>query len=568
MKKLVKIIAPFLLVSCSFFKSSKDIDLIPYAQNDKYGYFDLEGKIAINPQFGYATAFREDIALVKTSGDKGKWGYIDKTGKIIINATYKDATVFQGGLAWVIIENGAPSAIDKNGQIKFTLKEAENVRLFSEDLAAFSKVDSTNTIWGFVDKSGKQVINPQFKEVGSFHDGKCAVQNKDGKWGYIDKFGKININYQFDSAEKFVDGKAVVKLDDKTGVIDEDGKYIINPQFKNAYADGNNYLIDQDDKWGWCDDKGKFVINPQFDDALFFGDSKLACIKSSDKWGYIDNEGKIMINPQFDLAFPFMNNMAIVKSGDKFGLIDKEGKYKVNPQFDSIGDDVIYYLYDSSIKGSITSDYLDTDKILKVINVDQPENLSFNDSFQTILTKIGKSGSDFMAYSDVHSIYENVLINNEASYSFGVMGRLKAMHPYTYEYYVTSEKPTGFLYAISLSGKAIGKTESVQKAFEKKLIGYNLMKKGYVDGAYTSVYKSDKNIIITTSNNLSTSLFYILNKDFDLSDYLNKIAENHNTSNNNYSSIESDVVEEAVVEEAIEEAAPAIEVETPDYDYN
>ena len=30
---------------------------------------------------------------------------------------------------------------------------------------------------------------------------------------------------------------------------------------------------------------------------LFFGDSKLACIKSSDKWGYIDNEGKIMINP-------------------------------------------------------------------------------------------------------------------------------------------------------------------------------------------------------------------------------------------------------------------------------
>ena len=74
------IIAPFLLVGCSFFTSSKDIELIPYAQKDKYGYFNLEGKIVINPQFAFATAFREDLALVKTTGEKGKWGYIDESG--------------------------------------------------------------------------------------------------------------------------------------------------------------------------------------------------------------------------------------------------------------------------------------------------------------------------------------------------------------------------------------------------------------------------------------------------------------------------------------------------------
>ena len=134
------IIAPLLLVGCSFFKSSKDIELIPYTQKDKYGYFDLEGKIVINPQFAVATAFREDLALVKTTGENGKWGFIDKEGKFVINATYKDATVFQEGLAWVVSENTAPTAIDKKGEIKFTLKDAEQVRLFSEDLAAFSKV--------------------------------------------------------------------------------------------------------------------------------------------------------------------------------------------------------------------------------------------------------------------------------------------------------------------------------------------------------------------------------------------------------------------------------------------
>ena len=550
MKKILMIIAPLLLAGCSFFKSSKEIDLIPYLQKEKYGYFDLDGKIIINPQFAYATAFREDIALVKTTGDKGKWGYIDKSGKFIINATYKEATVFQEGLAWVVLENGAPSVIDKNGEIKFTLREAENVRLFSEDLAAFSKVDKGNTTWGFVDKSGKQVINPQFDAVGDFHDGKCAIRNKEGKWGYIDKSGKIVINPQFDSASSFKDGKAIVHLDEKAGVIDKDGKYIINPQFKNAFQDGDKYLIVQDDKWGWCDEKGKFIINPQFDDADFFGGSKLAGVKSSDKWGYIDKDGKIMINPQFDRVFQFIGDFAIVKSGDKYGIIDKEGKYKVNPQFDAIGEDLVYYMYDSSSNSSIASDYLDTDKIINVINIDKPENLSFEDNFQTILNKTGKSVNDFNTYGDSNTIFENKTINNEASYSFAVMGKFLDFD-YNYNKIINQAKPQGFFYYIVLKGKAYGKAESVQKAFEKKLNGYNLMKKGYVNSFYTSVYKSNKNIIVTSSNNSSTVFFHILNKNFDISGYLNRIVEKSGDTN----------TPEAPIEEAapVEEAAPAVD---------
>lgn len=534
------IIMPFLLVGCSFFKSSKDISLIPFLQKEKYGYFDLEGKIVINPQFSFATVFREDLALVKTSGDNGKWGYIDKNGKFVINAIYKNATVFQEGIAWVVSDNTAPTAIDNNGEVQFTLKEAEDVRLYSDDLAAFSKVDSTSVIWGFVDKSGKQVINPQFVEVGDFHDGKCAIKNKEGKWGYIDKSGKIIINNQFDHADSFKEGKAIVALDEKSGVIDEDGKYIINPQFGYALADGDNYLIYQDDKAGWCDKEGKFIINPQFDNAKTFGDNKLASIKSGDKYGYIDKEGKIMINPQFDEAYQFIGDISIVKTGDKYGLIDNEGKYKVNPQFEDIGYDVFAYLNDLCFKNSVSSDYLDVNAILKVINLNNPENLSFNDNFQSILSKVNKNANDFNAYSDIHSIFEEKKINNEASYSFAVMGKLKDYDSYSYDYFVTKEKPTGFIYGISLSGKAYGKAESIQKAFEKKLSGYSLMKKGYIDNVYTSVYKNDKSIIVTNSKNTSLALFYILNKDYDITYYIDKITEKPNQVN----SIEPEPVED------------------------
>ena len=112
------IIAPLLVVGCSFFKSSKDIKLIPYAQKDKYGYFDLEGKIVINPQFAYATAFREDIALVKTTGDKGKWGYIDKKGSFLIPPEYDNAYFFKNGIGKVTLSGKSFYIDNKNRLVK------------------------------------------------------------------------------------------------------------------------------------------------------------------------------------------------------------------------------------------------------------------------------------------------------------------------------------------------------------------------------------------------------------------------------------------------------------------
>ena len=104
------------------------------------------------------------MALVETSGDEPKFGFITEDGKYAVNAQYKEATVFSDGLAWVVSENAAPAAIDKKGELKFTLQDAQEVRLFKDGLAAFSMVNEEgDEKWGFVDKTGKVVINPQFE---------------------------------------------------------------------------------------------------------------------------------------------------------------------------------------------------------------------------------------------------------------------------------------------------------------------------------------------------------------------------------------------------------------------
>jgi hypothetical protein len=84
--------------------------------------------------------------------------------------------------------------------------------------------------WGYIDKTGKYVINAQFEDANRFSDGLAPVK-LGGKYGYIDKTGKYVISAQFDFAGLFSDGIAPVELGGKWGFIDKTGKYLISPQF-------------------------------------------------------------------------------------------------------------------------------------------------------------------------------------------------------------------------------------------------------------------------------------------------------------------------------------------------
>ena len=86
MKKIIYSIVLLVIVSsCSLFNSKDKIELIPFSQKGKYGYFDLNGKIAINPQFENASAFRNGLALVSIlNNNKLKWGFIDNYWKIFV----------------------------------------------------------------------------------------------------------------------------------------------------------------------------------------------------------------------------------------------------------------------------------------------------------------------------------------------------------------------------------------------------------------------------------------------------------------------------------------------------
>jgi WG containing repeat len=181
--------------------------------------------------------------------------------------------------------------------------------------------------YGFIDKTGKVVISPQFDSVGQFHEGLAQIR-MNNIIGYIDKEGRIAINPQFDQVKDFSEGVAFAKIGSKWGLIDKEGKVVINPQFDSGLPFSEGLAAVQvGKKWGYIDKKGQLIIQPTFDIVGKFEDGLAGFRSEKDsKLGYIDKKGTVVIQAKlFDQGFNFSEGLATVKLGDKWGYINKKG---------------------------------------------------------------------------------------------------------------------------------------------------------------------------------------------------------------------------------------------------
>ena len=102
---------------------------------------------------------------------------------------------------------------------------------------------------------------------------------------------------------------------------------------------------------------------------------------------------------------------------------------------------------------------------------------------------------------------------------------------------------------------------SICKAIEDKLKDYKIVKKGYIENAYTVVYKNNTNQIVINGNSNSNVLIYIVKKDYDLSGYINGIKEK---SDDKETMEIPEVVEAPAVDSTVVEV-PAVEEESDYY---
>lgn len=244
----------------------------------KWGYLDKTGKLAIPMKFTHAENFSEGLAAIK-DGERG--AFIDHAAKIVFSVPLDVTLGFHEGLAGVLYK-GSLAYYDRTGQkISPPLKYGPKSNSFSEGLVPVEMNGKT----GFMDRKGKIVIEPVFEDAEDFSEGLAPVKVRSDettwcprepsgsrkgftmKWGYIDKTGKIIVPPQFESAAPFSEGLAAINQCDEGIFIDKTGKKIVLGHFSyvSPFRDGLSRInlgVNQDRMSGLIDKTGKMIWGP------------------------------------------------------------------------------------------------------------------------------------------------------------------------------------------------------------------------------------------------------------------------------------------------------------------
>lgn len=189
--------------------------------------------------------------------------------------------------------------------------------------------------YGYVNRAGKFVLEPQYEEALPYSDFIAAVK-KDGKWGYINGEGKFVIEPRFENAFLFSDGAAAVEENGKWGFINRAGKFLVEPKYESAGIFRQGLAaVRWEGKWGFISKDGEMVVPPKFDQVYFFSEDR-AGAQVNGQWGYVDRTGTFTVPPKYAEVLPFSQGLAAVNTGGKredneftggvWNFVDPQGK--------------------------------------------------------------------------------------------------------------------------------------------------------------------------------------------------------------------------------------------------
>ena len=189
------VIQPSFSRACWVSDFSEGLAAVYTGDDNPGGFINKKGEWVIPPVYSFISAFSEGLAVVKKELSS-RYGFINLRGEMVIPETYADGLSFHEGVATVKISGPADATtfaiIDKSG--KQIVKDLPYLftGIFVEGVAG---VQNENHLWGFIDKSGTEVIKPTFAGVSLFHNGLARMETgslfKGLKTIYINKTGKI-----------------------------------------------------------------------------------------------------------------------------------------------------------------------------------------------------------------------------------------------------------------------------------------------------------------------------------------------------------------------------------------
>lgn len=188
-------------------------------------------------------------SLVPVSNEKGKWGFADEAGKQVVGYKYDMAQGFENGRA--LVKKGDNfGMIDENAKevipVRYNIIERHSSGIYR--VAANGKYKNGVLLdekYGFVSSDGKELLKPEYDEIGQFKNG-IAYIKKGNLYGYVNDRIEAIVPCKYNLVGAFNDEGFVWVAEGakpskesseytggKCGIYDRQGRIIVEPKFKS-----------------------------------------------------------------------------------------------------------------------------------------------------------------------------------------------------------------------------------------------------------------------------------------------------------------------------------------------
>lgn len=304
-------------------------------QSGKTGFINKAGVLVIDTAYVFVRNFQEGYAVARkkiTADGKlelDNYGVIDSTGKVVIPfGKYSYIKDYKNGCFYVTIISKGPTTygsskigfIDKNDKLSFSM-ENNGEQIIESDMHNGMAIVAfrSSPYHGFINLKGEIILkNKQYEHIENFNDNRAFVEEPDHSYSIINTKGDIvakNICTQLlktkVNGEEFIfkNGKAFIEQQDGWGLVDTNGRFIIQPQFYKIHeigiadgvffyqkiSDDENDFENDEDMFGIAKEDGSILTKPfiQDIDQSGFHSGLLKCVVNG-KLTYINKKGSII----------------------------------------------------------------------------------------------------------------------------------------------------------------------------------------------------------------------------------------------------------------------------------
>lgn len=254
--------------------------------------------------------------------DNEKWGVIDNKGNEIIKASYEEMVIVPDENEDLFI---CTYDVDYNNEsYKTKVLNAEGEKILS-DFEMVQAIENTN---------GQDV----------WYEENVLKFNENGKYGLIDFEGKEIVEPIYDNiyALEGVEKCLILEKDGKKGLINSKiGEIVIPVEYVEimsiSESSEDGFIVkNQDEKFGVIGLDKSTILETKYDEVKRVTKNNFYAVVESEKLEIVDKKGKVVLDSGFDQVVDMQTDRFVVVKSGKYAVISEEGTEVIKANYDDI----------------------------------------------------------------------------------------------------------------------------------------------------------------------------------------------------------------------------------------